>query len=169
MAKSNINYVDVRVAVQRDSSERLLNEAVLAQTATGKDELEKLTREGLVDLVTLLRLTAGGTESVKSVIADFDVKKAKEKFKPPVGAKEKEMPQTEMGQMMMVFMQQMRSSEEKQERIRAEEAKRQERKEQQQEKIRLEEVQRQKEEIQRQEKIRAEEKSEEIEKENKSK
>ena len=44
MSKGNINYVDVRVAVQRDSSERLLNEAVIAQTATGKDELEKLTR-----------------------------------------------------------------------------------------------------------------------------
>src|SRR5437867_8259343 len=161
MAKGNTNYADVRVAVQRDSSERLLNETVIAQTATGKNELEKLTREGLVDFVTLLRLTAGGTESVKSVIADFDIKKAKEKFKPPLGAKEKEMPQTEMGQMMMVFMQQMRSSEERQERIRAEEAQRQEkiraeevqrqeRKEQQQEKIRLEE-------IQRQEIIRAEE------------
>src|SRR3989442_15994052 len=136
MAKSNINYVDVRVAVQRDSSERLLNEAVLAQTATGKDELEKLTREGLVDFVTLLRLTAGGTESVKSVIADFDIKKAKEKFKPPVGAKEKETPQTEMGQMMMIFMQQ-------QEKIRGEEILRQERKEQQQEKTRWEEVQKQ--------------------------
>src|SRR6184192_643766 len=138
MAKSNINYVDVRVVVQRDSSERLLNEAVIAQTATGKDELEKLTREGLVDFVTLLRLTAGGTESVKSVIADFDIKKAKEKFKPPVGAKEKEMPQTDWGQMTMVFMQQqekIRAEEaQRQERIRAEEVQRQERKEQQQEK-----------------------------------
>ena len=39
----------------------------------------------------MLRLTSGGTESVKNIISDFDIKKARDKFKQPVTSKEKEI------------------------------------------------------------------------------
>ena len=45
---SKLDYAEVRAQVQKDSTDRLLAEGVLGQTARGKDFLELLDREQLV-------------------------------------------------------------------------------------------------------------------------
>ena len=77
---SKLEYAEVRAQVQKDSTERLVAEGVLGQTAKNKDFLEALDREQLVEFVSLMRLSLGQKESVKAEIKGYDGDKAKEKY-----------------------------------------------------------------------------------------
>ena len=77
---SKLEYAEVRAQTQKDPSDRLVAEGVLGQTARGKDFLEALDREQLVEFVSLMRISLGQKESVKSEIKGYDPDKAKEKF-----------------------------------------------------------------------------------------
>ena len=75
---SKLDYAEVRIQTQKESTDRLLAEGVLGQTARGKDFLELLDREQLVEFVSLMRLSLGQKESVKGEIKGYDPDKAKE-------------------------------------------------------------------------------------------
>ena len=77
---SKLEYAEVRVQTQKESSDKLVAEGILGQTARGKDFLEALDREHLVEFVALMRLSLGQKESVKAEIKGYDPDKAKEKF-----------------------------------------------------------------------------------------
>ena len=79
-----MEYKDIRSVVQKAGSDRLVAEILIAQPQVKKEDLEELTREDLVEFVSLIRLEAGQKESVKSAIVNFDLAKAREKFKKPV-------------------------------------------------------------------------------------
>src|SRR2546425_3451123 len=127
---SKLEYAEVRAQTQRDSSDRLVAEGVLGQTARGKDFLEALDREQLVEFVALMKISLGQKESVKSEIKGYDPDKAKEKFlKATVTATQAAIAgtQTEMEKLMTLMMKQMEISEKKEERLRKEMAKKEER------------------------------------------
>src|SRR3989442_8514430 len=67
----------VRQSVSKDSSERLKSELINFQDVLGQSQISVLSREKLIDLVVVLRLMNNSTESVKSIIKNFDPKKAK--------------------------------------------------------------------------------------------
>src|SRR5437867_787241 len=118
---SKVEYAEVRAQTQKDPSDRLVAEGVLGQTARGKDFLEALDREQLVEFVALMRLSLGQKESVKSEIKGYDPDKAKEKFlKATVTAAQADIAgtQTEMEKLMALMMKQMEISEKKEERAR---------------------------------------------------
>src|SRR4051812_40321037 len=77
---SKIDYSEVRAQTIKDSSERLVAEGTLGQTARGKDFLEALDREQLVEFVSLMRCSLGQKDSVKSEIKGYDPDKARERF-----------------------------------------------------------------------------------------
>src|SRR5437867_3381730 len=113
---SKLEYAEVRAQTQRDSSDRLVAEGVLGQTARGKDFLEALDREQLVEFVSLMRISLGQKESIKSEIKGYDPDKAKEKFlKATVIAAQAAIvgTQTEVEKMMTLMMKQMEISEKK--------------------------------------------------------
>src|SRR3989442_459236 len=127
---SKLEYAEVRAQTQKDSSDRLVAEGVLGQTARGKDFLEALEREQLVEFVSLMRISLGQKESVKGEIKGYDPDKAKEKFlKATVTAAQAAIAgtQTEVEKMMTLMMKQMEISEKKEERVREEMAKKEER------------------------------------------
>src|SRR3989442_15552125 len=104
-----LTYAEIRVIVQKDNTARLTREGQAGQSTIGLEVVEEFNREELVDFITVLRMSAGSSESVKKSITDFDWEKAKDKFKKPVGTKE--IP-TDVNSMMMMMMQQMKRSEE---------------------------------------------------------
>ena len=65
----------VRQSVSKDSSDRLKNELVNFQDVLDQSQISVLSREKLIDLVVVLRLMNNSTESVKSIIKNFDPKK----------------------------------------------------------------------------------------------
>src|SRR3989441_7807806 len=67
----------VRQSVSKDSSDRLKNELIQFQDVLDQSQISVLSREKLIDLVVVLRLMNNSTESVKSIIKNFDPKKAK--------------------------------------------------------------------------------------------
>src|SRR5438876_4396868 len=118
---SKLEYAEVRAQTQKDPSDRLVAEGVLGQTARGKDFLEALDREQLVEFVSLMRISLGQKESVKSEIKGYDPDKAKEKFlKATVTAAQAAIAgtQTEVEKLMTLMMKQMEISEKKEERAR---------------------------------------------------
>src|SRR3989442_9550115 len=142
---SKLEYAEVRAQTQRDSSDRLIAEGVLGQTARGKDFLEALDREQLVEFVVLMRISLGKKESVKSEIKGYDPDKAKEKFlKATVTAAQAAVAgtQTEMEKLMTLMMKQMEIAEKKEERLReiAEKNKKEERDEMIKKEERLREI-----------------------------
>src|SRR6184192_3427308 len=142
---SKLEYAEVRAQTQRDSSDRLVAEGVLGQTARGKDFLEALDREQLVEFVSLMRLSLGQKESVKSEIKGYDPDKAKEKFLKTTATTAQAAiagTQTEMEKLMTLMMKQMEMSEKKEERLRevAEKNKREERDEMIKKEERLREI-----------------------------
>ena len=56
---SKLEYAEVRAQTQKDPSDRLVAEGILGQTARGKDFLEALDREQLVEFVSLMRISLG--------------------------------------------------------------------------------------------------------------
>src|SRR3989442_6038984 len=104
-----LTYAEIRVIVQKDNTARLTREGQAGQSTIGLEVIEEFNREELVDFITVLRMSAESSESVKKLITDFDWEKAKDKFKKPVAVKE--MP-TDVNSMMMMMMQQMKRSEE---------------------------------------------------------
>src|SRR3989442_10999287 len=77
---SKLEYAEVRAQVQKDSTDRLVAEGVLGQTARGKEFLEALDREQLVEFISVIRLSLGQKESVRGEIKSYDPDKAREKF-----------------------------------------------------------------------------------------
>src|SRR3989442_9850370 len=77
---SKLDYAEVKAQTQKDPTDRLLAEGVLGQTARGRDFLEALDREQLVEFVALMRLSLGQKESVKGKIKGYDPDKAKAKI-----------------------------------------------------------------------------------------
>src|SRR2546425_2854281 len=67
----------VTQSVSKDSSDRLKNELIQFQDVLDQSQISVLSREKLIDLVVVLRLMNNSTESVKSIIKNFDPKKAK--------------------------------------------------------------------------------------------
>src|SRR5437867_10714504 len=67
----------VRQSVSKVSSDRLKNELINFQDVLDQSQISVLSREKLIDLVVVLRLMNNSTESVKSMIKNFDPKKAK--------------------------------------------------------------------------------------------
>src|SRR5206468_1665940 len=67
----------VRLSVSKDNNERLKNELIHFQDVLDQSQISVLSREKLIDLVVVLRLMNNSTESVKSMIKNFDPKKAK--------------------------------------------------------------------------------------------
>src|SRR3989441_81625 len=131
---SNLEYAEVRAQTQKDPSDRLVAEGISGQTARGRDFLEALDREQLVEFVALMRIGLGQKESVKGEIKGYDPDKAKEKFlKATVTAAQAAIAgtQTEMEKLMTLMMKQMEISEKKEERAReiAEKNKKEEREE----------------------------------------
>src|SRR6059036_1608018 len=127
---SKLEYAEVRAQTQRDSSDRLVAEGVLGQTARGKDFLEALDREQLVEFVSLMRISLRQKESVKSEIKGYDPDKAKEKFlKATVTAAQAAIAgtQTEMEKLMTLMMKQMEIAEKNKKEEREEMAKKEER------------------------------------------
>src|SRR2546425_8152442 len=111
---SKLDYAEVRTQVQKDPTDRLLAEGVLGQTARGRDFLEALDREQLAEFVSLMRISLGQKESVKSEIKGYDPDKAKEKFlKATVTAAQAAIAgtQTEMEKLMTLMMKKMEISE----------------------------------------------------------
>src|SRR2546425_12099264 len=127
---SKLEYAEVRAQTQKDPSDRLVAEGISGQTARGRDFLEALDREQLVEFVALMRIGLGQKESVKGEIKGYDPDKAKEKFlKATVTAAQAAIAgtQTEMEKLMTLMMKQMEISEKKEERLREEMAKKEER------------------------------------------
>src|SRR3989442_15517787 len=111
---SKIDYAEVRAQTQKESTDRLLAEGILGQTARGKDFLESLDREQLVEFVALMRLSLGQKESVKGEIKGYDPDKAKENFLKATGATAQAAiagKQTEMEKLMTLMMKQMEIAE----------------------------------------------------------
>src|SRR5437899_10279328 len=67
----------VRLSAFKDNNERLKNELINFQDVLDQSQISVLSREKLIDLVVVLRLMNNSTESVKSIIKNFDSKKAK--------------------------------------------------------------------------------------------
>src|SRR5206468_11805148 len=131
---SKLDYAEVKAQTQKDPTDRLLAEGILGQTARGKDFLEALDREQLVEFVSLMRISLGQKESVKSEIKGYDPDKAKEKFLKATGTATQAAiagTQTEMEKLMTLMMKQMEMNEKKEERLReiAEKNKKEEREE----------------------------------------
>src|SRR3989442_15181286 len=127
---SKLEYAEVRVQTQKESSDKLVAEGILGQTARGKDFLEALDREHLVEFVALMRLSLGQKESVKSEIKGYDPDKAKEKFlKATVPAAQAAIAgtQTEMEKLITLMMKQMEIAEKNKKEEREELAKKEER------------------------------------------
>src|SRR2546425_12676310 len=127
---SKLDYAEVRAQVQKDSTDRLLAEGILGQTARGKEFLEALDREQLVEFVSLMRISLGQKDSVKSEIKGYDPDKAKEKFLKATGATAQAAiagTQTEMEKLMTLMMKQMEIAEKNKKEEREETAKREER------------------------------------------
>src|SRR2546425_4792314 len=127
---SKIDYAEVRAQTQKDSTDRLLAEGILGQTARGKEFLEALDREQLVEFVSLMRISLGQKDSVKSEIKGYDPDKAKEKFLKATGATAQAAiagTQTEMEKLMTLMMKQMEIAEKNKKEEREETAKREER------------------------------------------
>src|SRR6184192_3153423 len=127
---SKLEYAEVRAQTQRDSSDRLLAEGILGQTARGKEFLEALDREQLVEFVSLMRISLGQKDSVKSEIKGYDPDKAKEKFLKATGSTAQAAragTQTEVEKLMTLMMKQMEISEKNKKEEREEMAKREER------------------------------------------
>ena len=101
-----LTYAEIRVIVQKDNTSRLTREGQAGQSTIGLEVIEEFNREELVDFITVLRMSAGSSESVKKVITDFDWETAKDKFKKPVAVKE--TPTDVNSMMMMMMMQQMK-------------------------------------------------------------
>src|SRR6059036_3376207 len=108
---SKIEHAEVRIQVLKDSSERLVAEALIGQTAKSKEFLEALDREQLVEFVALMRMSLGQKESVKSEIKGYDAEKAKEKFLKIAQAAATAGTQSEMEKMMTLMMRQMEIAE----------------------------------------------------------
>src|SRR2546425_10638562 len=116
---SKLEYAEVRAQTQKDPSDRLVAEGVLGQTARGKDFLEALDREQLVEFVALMRLSLGQKESVKGEIKGYDPDKAKEKFLKATAAQAAIAgTQTEMEKLITLMMKQMEVAEKREERLR---------------------------------------------------
>src|SRR3989442_1488395 len=127
---SKLEYAEVRAQTQKDPSDRLVAEAILGQTARGRDFLEALDREQLVEFVSLMRISLGQKESVKSEIKGYDPDKAKEKFlKATVTAAQAAIAgtQTEVEKMMTLMMKQMEIAEKNKKEERDEMTKKEER------------------------------------------
>src|SRR5437867_1349591 len=123
-----LEYAEVRAQTQRDSSDRLVAEGILGQTARGKDFLKALDREQLVEFVALMRLSLGQKESVKGEIQGYDPDKAKEKFLKATAAQAAIAgTQTEMEKLITLMMKQMEAAEKNKKEEREEMAKREER------------------------------------------
>src|SRR3989442_5854656 len=118
---SKLDYAEVKAQTQKAPTDRLLAEGILGQTARGRDFLEALDREQLVEFVALMRISLGQKESVKSEIKGYAPDKAKEKFlKATVTAAQAAIAgtQTEMEKLMTLMMKQMEMTEKKEERLR---------------------------------------------------
>src|SRR2546425_9893232 len=127
---SKLDYAEVKAQTQKDPTDRLLAEGTLGQTARGRDFLEALDREQLVEFVALMRISLGQKESVKSEIKGYDPDKAKEKFlKATVTAAQAAIAgtQTEMEKLMSLMMKQMEIAEKNKKEERDEMAKKEER------------------------------------------
>src|SRR5881296_1746991 len=127
---SKLEYAEVRAQTQKGPSDRLVAEGLLGQTARGKDFLEALDREQLVEFVSLMRISLGQKKSVKSEIKGYDPDKAKEKFlKHTATAAQAAIAgtQTEMEKLMTLMMKQMEIAEKNKKEEREELAKREER------------------------------------------
>src|SRR3989442_12121864 len=108
---SKIEYAEVRIQVQKDSSERFVAEGLIGQTAKSKEFLEALDRKQLVEFVALMRMSLGQKESVKGEIKGYDAEKAKEKFLKKAQEAAPAGTQTEMEKMMTLMMRQMEMTE----------------------------------------------------------
>src|SRR5881296_1238628 len=127
---SKLEYAEVRAQTQKGPSDRLVAEGLLGQTARGKDFLEALDREQLVEFVSLMRISLGQKKSVKSEIKGYDPDKAKEKFlKHTATAAQAAIAgtQTEMEKLMTLMMKQMEISEKNKKEEREEREKKEER------------------------------------------
>src|SRR3989442_8720766 len=127
---SKLDYAEVRAQTQKDPTDRLLAEGILWQTARGRNFLEALDREQLVEFVALMRISLGQKESVKSEKKGYDPDKAKEKFlKAIVAAAQAAIAgtQTEMEKLMTLMMKQMEIAEKNKKEEREEMAKKEER------------------------------------------
>src|SRR2546425_399326 len=125
---SNLEYAEVRAQTQKDPSDRLVAEGILGKTARGKDFLEALDREQLVEFVALMRLSLGQKESVKGEIKGYDPDKAKEKFLNATAAQAAIAgTQTEVEKLMTLMMKQMEVAEKNKKDEREEMAKKEER------------------------------------------
>src|SRR3989442_5133853 len=156
---SKLEYAEVRAQTQRDSSDRLIAEGVLGQTARGKHFLEALDREQLVEFVSLMRISLGQKESVKSEIKGYEQDKAKEKLRKATVTAAKAAiagTQTEVEKLMTLMMKQMEISEKKEERAReiAEKNKKEEREEMAKREERLREIAEKNKKEEREERIR---------------
>src|SRR3989442_760730 len=171
---SKLEYAEVRVQTQKESSDKLVAEGILGQTARGKDFLEALDREQLIEFVALMRLSLGQKESVKSEIKGYDPDKAKEKFlKATVTAAQAAIAgtQTEMEKLITLMMKQMEIAEKNKKEEREEMAKKEERAREIAEKNKKEEREEmaKKEERAREEREKKEEREMEIAEKNKKK
>src|SRR5437899_3677126 len=111
---SKFDYAEVRAQTQKESTDRLLAEGVLGQTARGKDFLELLDREQLVEFVSLMRLSLGQKDSVKGEIKGYDPDKAREKFLKSTATTAQAATagtQTEIEKLMTLMMRQMEIAE----------------------------------------------------------
>src|SRR5437867_11775177 len=125
---SKLEYAEVKAQTQKDPTDRLLAEGILGQTARGREFLEALDREQLVEFVALMRLSLGQKESVKGEIKGYDPDKAKEKFLKATAAQAAIAgTQTEVEKLMTLMMKQMEISEKNKKEEREETAKREER------------------------------------------
>src|SRR2546425_6419456 len=127
---SKLEYAEVRAQTQKDPSDRLVAEGVLGQTARGKDFLEALDREQLVEFVSLMRLSLGQKDSVKGEIKGYDPDKAREKFLKSTATTAQAATagtQTEIEKLMTLMMRQMEIAEKNKKEERDEMAKKEER------------------------------------------
>src|SRR2546425_988699 len=127
---SKVEYAEVRAQVLKNSSDRLVAEGVLGQTARGKDFLELLDREQLIEFVSLMRLSLGQTESVKSEIKGYDPDKARKKFLQSTATTAQAATagtQTDIEKLVTLMMRQMEIAEKNKKEERDEMAKKEER------------------------------------------
>src|SRR2546425_1403681 len=139
---SKLDYAEVKAQTQKDPTDRLLAEGTLGQTARGRDFLEALDREQLVEFVSLMRLSLGQKESVKGEIKGYDPDKAEEKFLKSTATITQAAiagTQTEIEKLMTLMMRQMEIAEKNKKEERDEMAKKEERLREIAEKIKKEE------------------------------
>src|SRR2546426_12554604 len=69
--QSDMSDTDLRKTVQKDNDDRLKRELKVGQTVIDTLTIDKMTREDLINQVTLLRRAAGQTNAVNSVVTGF--------------------------------------------------------------------------------------------------